>query len=90
MALIPAVEVEVIPVNNNTKAAILVFGSQDGRTWVPVSGTLDYRDWIDCITVHRWKGVYKYFSLVYAGRVERTELKHVDIRLQERYTNKER
>jgi hypothetical protein len=90
MALIPPVSAEVTPVNNNTKSAIILFGSQDGRTWIPVTGILDYRSFIDKIIVHRFKGVYKYFTMVYAGRIERTTLNHIDIRLQERYMNRER
>lgn len=54
MALISATSVEVIPVNKVTKSAILIYGSQDGRTWIPVSGTLDYRSFIDYQSHHLW------------------------------------
>lgn len=90
MALIPPIQAEITPVNTSTKSVILLFGSQNGRNFIPISGIEDYRDYIDKIILHRLKGVYKYFTLVYAGRIERTEIKHVDIRLQERYLNRER
>lgn len=88
MALIPPIEVDPASEPVRTKSAMIVYGSQDCMQFVPITGTLDERAYIDKIKVFRHSGAYKFFSVLYAGRIERTELKTIDISYQERYTNK--
>lgn len=75
---------------DKTKAAILIFGSQDGKQWSEVAGTLNYKKWFEKIIAGPATGVYKFFIACYAARIEHSELKEMDFRLQERYGNKVR
>lgn len=89
MALIEAFETTTIVTGQEqTKSALLVFGSQDCKAWNPVAGTLNRRLWVDQLTTSPKSGVYKFYSVVFAGRIERSELKEIDFVFNERYNNR--
>lgn len=75
---------------DRTKAALIVYGSQDGKQWIPVAGTLNYKKWFEKVVISPASGVYKFFITCFAARIERSELKEMDFRYQERYWNKVR
>jgi|GEM_PF-4783716 len=90
MALIQAIETITTPSTFATKSVLLLYGSNDAINFTPVAGISDYRVKIDKIKPSRFGGVYKYFTISYAGRVENTVINNADARFTERYMNRER
>ena len=71
-----------------TSTQIVLLGSQDCKTWFPVAGTTSNRQWTDQITTSPKSGVFKYYSVIFAGRIEHAEIRSLDFIFTERYNNR--
>ena len=71
-----------------TRSNLIVYGSQDCKRWNPVAGASNWREWVEQLTTSPKSGVYKFFSVVFAGRIERSELNNIDFVFDERYNNR--
>lgn len=71
-----------------TTTQIVLMGSQDCKTWFPVAGTNNRKKWVDQITTSPKSGVFKYYSIIFAGRIERSVIRSLDFIFTERYNNR--
>lgn len=72
----------------DSHSAIVVFGSNDTETWLPVSGSEQWREWWDHIVIGKGVGTYKYYIVCYAARIEQSELKDLEFRIVEKFNNR--
>lgn len=72
----------------DSKAEILVFGSNDCKNWQPVAGSEQWRQWWDHIVVKRGVGTYKFYIVCYASRIEQSEINNMEFRVVERFNNR--
>lgn len=72
-------------VYQQSQAHIVLLGSNSGTTWLPSSWQAELKDSFTDINLKRPVGIFKYYILAYAGRLEQLELLNVDLEFMTKY-----